>query len=58
MNSMLDKLGWHLEKKSKFTMSGSQEDMFNLASGWALVVMETHLCHLVLLLSGNSQVIP
>lgn len=42
------------KKKSKFTVSGSQERMFNLVSGWALVVMETQICHPMLLLGRSS----
>lgn len=46
------------KSKSKFSVNGIQGRMFNLVSGWALVVMETHLCHPMLLLGRSSQVIP
>lgn len=33
----------------------AKEEMFNLVSGWALVVMETQQCHPVLLEAGAAR---
>lgn len=47
MNSIVAKPGWYLEKKKIQIHSewkpGKKKKRFNLASGWALVAMETQL---------------